>query len=129
MRKKSCGLNPLEDYMTSIDETQQIVHALSTEKGWWDVYKGTTDEIIAKVALIMTEAAEAIEDARVTPPDELCLWKVEENGKPVGFPTEIADVVIRCMDLAEKMGFSLEMLIAAKTDYNRTRARKHGKLA
>lgn len=51
---------------------------------------------------------------------------VREDGKPEGFPTELADVVIRCMDLADAMGIDLWAEMERKHAYNRTRTRRHG---
>jgi len=39
---------------------------------------------------------------------------------------ELADIVIRTMDLAVVMGISLGSAIKAKSDYNRTRSHRHG---
>lgn len=47
--------------------------------------------------------------------------------KPEGFPSEIADVVIRCFDLASEAEFDLGAIILEKMAYNATRPFKHGK--
>jgi NTP pyrophosphatase (non-canonical NTP hydrolase) len=46
--------------------------------------------------------------------------------KPIGFASELADVVIRVMDLAEAMGIDLEREILLKHEYNLTREHRHG---
>lgn len=40
---------------------------------------------------------------------------------------ELADIVIRAMDMAHAMGINLGAAIAEKADYNRQRPYKHGK--
>lgn len=40
---------------------------------------------------------------------------------------ELADVVIRCMDLSAHLDFDLEAVIKAKLDFNKTRPKLHGK--
>lgn len=45
--------------------------------------------------------------------------------KPEGFPSELADVVIRCFDLAYEAGFSLGDVINEKLDFNETRSFMH----
>ena len=94
---------------------------------------------MAKVGLIITEAAEALEDLRCGRPVNENYYT--ENGaevvfsddargvplKPEGVPSEIADIVIRCFDFADEAGFSLIEVMLEKLAYNDTRARLHGK--
>lgn len=47
--------------------------------------------------------------------------------KPEGVPSEIADIVIRCLDFAGEHGIDLAEVIREKLEYNATRARMHGK--
>ena len=64
------------------------------------------------------------------------LWEAYRNSKlaspcdkPCGLTCaeeELADIVIRTMDLAVVMGISLGAAIKAKSDYNRTRPYRHG---
>jgi len=51
---------------------------------------------------------------------------VMQPGKPVGFPTELADVIIRTLDLASGLGIDIEEAIRIKMDYNATRPHRHG---
>jgi len=51
----------------------------------------------------------------------------DESDKPVGFVSELADIVIRVCDLAGAMEIDLETAIREKMDYNETRESKHGK--
>lgn len=47
--------------------------------------------------------------------------------KPEGFPIELADAVIRIMDLAERLGIDLAEMINLKMAYNSTREYMHGR--
>ena len=75
-----------------------------------------------RLMLIVSEVAEALECYR----DGDMITHLDEKGKPLGFQTEIADVVIRCRDLAEAMGINLEQEILKKYAYNMTREYRHG---
>lgn len=115
-----------------------------TEQRWEAVLRNYWT---ARAALIVTEAAEAIEELRngrradetwysaKTPLGTLA-WNAGETpvslpdgvvGKPEGVPSEIADVVIRAFDFAHEAGFDLAEIIAEKLAYNATRAHKHGR--
>lgn len=47
--------------------------------------------------------------------------------KPEGVPSELADVVIRILDLADEAGIDMAAIVREKLAYNATRARMHGK--
>lgn len=107
------------------------VHDLAREKGWWDGYerddqgrlKLTTDQVISKIALIHAELSEAVEEARKSNYYGMYLG---EGGKPEGFVVELADAVIRTLDLCGALGLDLEAAIVAKHEFNKTRPRRHG---
>lgn len=106
---------------------------------------------IVKFGLIITEAAEAIEEIRKGRGVDEAYYSgagdypestpVELDGrprKPEGVPSELADIVIRCLDLAHEIdyaaktnfkptGFSLWDAIDEKLRFNATRPYKHGK--
>jgi len=91
-----------------------------------------------KLALIHSEVSEALEcyrngemlemvDTGDAKPHRLDAdGKCVSAGKPVGLPSELADIVIRVMDLAEALGIDLEGAIERKHAYNVTRPHKHG---
>lgn len=115
----------------TLDELQRGIHDLAREKGWWDGYerddqghlKLTTDQVISKIALIHAELSEAVEEARKSNYHGMYLG---EGGKPEGFVVELADAVIRTLDLCGALGLDLEGAIAAKHEFNKTRPRRHG---
>ncbi len=76
-----------------------------------------------RLTLVIGEVIEAHEELRVGRRMDEVYWK---DGKPEGVPVELADVVIRVMDLALEVGIDLEREVINKLDFNDTRARMHG---
>lgn len=51
---------------------------------------------------------------------------LSENDKLEGVPSELADVVIRIMDMCERYGIDLQDIIERKHEFNKNRPYKHG---
>lgn len=86
--------------------------------------KATKDAFIAqKIALVGTELSEAVESMRKT--------DYEANGYGIGvkdsFADEIADTIIRLLDLCGELQIDIDTQIKWKMLHNRSRAEKHGK--
>lgn len=110
--------------MTTIRDMQAAVHSNARRKGFYDGAQDSNAEIAMRLALVHSEVSEALEAMR----DEGALREsYTQNGKPVGFASELADVVIRVMDMAEWLGVDLQAEIEAKHAYNQGRPSKHGK--
>lgn len=111
----------------TLREWQREMYAIAAAKGFHD---GETPETVPfgeKIALIHSELSEALEafrDPAVMARGDLFL---DDNGKPEGVAAELADVIIRVMDLAEAKGIDLEEAMRMKSAYNRSRPYKHGK--
>jgi NTP pyrophosphatase (non-canonical NTP hydrolase) len=83
-----------------------------------------TDHIVAKTALIGCEVAEAIEEIRDGhAPGETYSG---EGGKPEGYPTELADIIIRALDLAYMLGIDINTAVQNKLSFNAGRGEMHG---
>jgi NTP pyrophosphatase (non-canonical NTP hydrolase) len=82
-------------------------------------------EINEKLLLIVSEITEAMDELRAgIQPTQVY---TEFPDKPCGFGIELADAVIRILDLASCLGIDLEGLILQKMTYNEGRPFKHGK--
>lgn len=117
-----------------LNKLSKEVHAANIKKGFYE----TEREIGTILCLIHAELSEALEAdredkfAKVNPvflqtikDDAEFKTKFEATTKDT-FEDEIADVIIRCLDLTGYKGINIEAHIAAKIRYNSLRKHKHG---
>lgn len=78
-----------------------------------------------KLMLIVGEVSEAHEELRKNLDGTHVYWR--EDGKPEGLGFELADIVIRVLDLAEALDIPIQSRIEEKMTYNAKRPPKHGK--
>ena len=103
---------------------QKKAHENAVNKGFWPDL-GSSEaadyQYAAKVALIHSEASELLETIRHRNPQSRKIpdfTSIEE---------ELADIVIRVMDMAGKQDWRVGEAIIAKMTYNASRPHKHGK--
>lgn len=109
-----------------------LAYENAKSKGFWE--RGP--EITERLALIHSEVSEALECYREIPAQPYTVEFMAElgrvvrlpNGKPIGFASEIADVVIRCFDLCGGLEIDLGQIVTEKMAFNATRGHKHGKV-
>lgn len=114
----------------TIVELQAEAYGCACEKGWWDDQKvegGVSRMLVEalipeKLALIHSEVSEALEDFRVEKLETI----LRSDGKPEGFPSELADVIVRVLDLAGALGIDMQHELELKMKFNRTRSHRHG---
>ncbi len=101
-------------------EIQTRCRTVASSKGW----EGDTRSFGDHIALFHSELSEALEEYRAGHPISETYY--EDDGKPCGIPSELADTIIRIMDFAEFYDINLEEIILKKLEYNTTRAALHG---
>ncbi len=105
-----------------INDLVNRAHRNSVNHGFWEENKNFGEVI----ALMHTELSEAYEEYRNH--KSLNETYYEEDGKPCGIPSELADVIIRIFDFAGGANIDLEKIILEKMEYNEKRPYKHGKV-
>lgn len=109
------------------------IHAINVEKGFWDVERNLSEALL----LVVSEIIEAMEEVRNGTPLVTQLYESasgvrspNQSGstlKPVGFPSELADAIIRILDLCAAYDIDIDKAMMEKIAYNKTRPYKHGK--
>jgi NTP pyrophosphatase (non-canonical NTP hydrolase) len=103
----------------TISKLVAVAHSMARERGWHDRALNVPE----KLALIHSEVSEALEAFRI---GDMGLRVDAATGKPEGFDSELADVIIRIGDLAGILNIDLEEAIVVKMKYNATRPYRHG---
>lgn len=107
----------------SIKTLTADIHQNAIGHGWWEGEERTFGELIA---LCHSELSEALEEYRNgRKPDETYFNEGKPN-KPEGIPTELADCIIRILDMCGHYGIDIEKAILDKHECNISRPYKHG---
>jgi NTP pyrophosphatase (non-canonical NTP hydrolase) len=133
-----CYMVMVPEPETQIQGLVQAAHQNAVNKGWWEKPASFGESLM----LITSELSEALEDYRNghAPTEEWYEEPKNSHGKsvitaekqlspewkPCGVPSELADVVIRIMDMCGHYGIDLERAIQEKMAYNATRSERHG---
>jgi len=94
----------------TLKEWSKACHDVAVEKGFWDEKRNIGEALM----LVVTELAEAMESHRVQ--------------DQANFKEEIADTFIRLFDLCGGLDIDITQEIVKKTEKNKKRPYKHGKI-
>ncbi len=128
----------------NINQLAKEVHKNAVAHGWWE----NPPSIPEALCLIHAEVSEALEEYRagkplvygtcaITPEDcqfsDVCdlvghpdLKEKLGTCKPEGVAVELADVLLRTLDLMESLGVDIDAVVMAKHRYNQSREYRHG---
>ena len=93
------------------------VHATAKEKGFWDSERNVPEML----ALIHSEISEALEALRSGNPLD------RDVPEFTNFEVELADAIVRIMDMSKGLNLDVAGALEAKIKFNRTRERLNGK--
>lgn len=124
--------------MTRMNDLRDLIYLNAKNKGFWDSERNIAEALM----LVVTELSEAVEVHRregyvhnLSPEikeqlDEMNDSEFVEHFVLVAkdqFADEMADSIIRILDLCGGLDIDIDWHIRAKIRYNHTRARLHGK--
>lgn len=107
--------------MSYINKLVKEIHQTAKDKGWWNTPRSTPECI----ALMHSELSESLEEYRLYGDSTRMSIRMKQ-GKPEGTVVELADTVIRIMDLCGARNWDLEEALRIKLAYNKTRSFRHG---
>lgn len=106
-----------------IKAVAEEAHRIAQEHGFWEPeYVRPFD---GHLALIHAEVSEALEEWRRGYPLTFVYYDAKTQ-KPEGIPIELADIIMRVLDLTEGHNIDIEEAIRLKMEYNNTRPYRHG---
>lgn len=110
-----------------LNELAKKIHQIAIEHGWWENERNFGESL----ALVHSEVSEVLEDWRHGRSMDTIQWEVGPHSgkpKPAGIPIEMADIIIRVLDLCAFYNIDIETAITEKIAYNRERPYRHGNL-
>lgn len=113
-----------DEYSLRLNALAQECHQISRDHGFWDAWTLAEPDadgnrfnpraISEKLALVHSEVSEALEEYRKAED-----WKAT-------LPSELADVIIRAVELAAAFDLDIDGAVREKVEKNRSRPYLHG---
>lgn len=102
-----------------LNELGKVAYRLAVARGFY----GEGSSIPGVLCILHSEVSEAVEAYR----DGAMSLGFDETGKPVGFPSELADLVTVAAGLACHLGIDLDEAVRRKLEHSATRPFLHGR--
>ena len=132
----------MNQLVKGLNESASTIHENNKSKGFWSKGKSgqNVGELLMLVVSELGEAMEAHRKNKFSEPFDRFIWQEDLNEEKSidrlnfqnyfkdTFEDEIADSVIRLLDLSAGLGIDLERHINLKVAYNLSRPQLHGKL-
>lgn len=117
----------------ALNKLSKLVTFFNGQKGFTDGQGPVNiDRYLLMVHRELGEAHEELRDGHG--PTEIYMQAVQsqlggtmDTAKPCGFPVELADAIIRLLDLAGRLNIPIGTVIEQKLAFNQTRPPKHGR--
>lgn len=114
----------------TLKQVAEMVHALAWKKGWHS-RKETDDAFVERMCNNLhdevSELHEAWRNNKLWKPCDKTLQMAKAGIPPLtNIEEELADIVIRTLDNAEKLGVNIELAVDCKHRFNATRPMRHG---
>lgn len=117
--REAAGLQGAATFGLYLENLTARIEQVNRANGWYDDTRTPMEECM----LLVTEVAEAAECYRN---GEMETTIRESDGKPEGFPSEMADILIRLLDTCARHEIDLLHETEQKLAYNATRGHRHG---
>jgi len=116
----------------NLNELRDECHAIARAKGWHGEQCGAVvfppndreGRFPELLALVHSEVSEALEAYREGKP--IAEFRVTMAGTQAGIPSELADILIRVLDICGLYGVDIGRAVQEKMAFNKTRPFRHG---
>lgn len=109
----------MSDFIQEFNKISDEVYKTAVEKGWYDdTGKRNLGEAIALMHSELSEALEALRAGDI---------KSDKIPDYLGVEEELADCIVRIMDISRAQKWKVAEALLAKIAYNKSRPPKHGK--
>lgn len=102
----------------SLNKLAREIHKIAVDKGFWEGKRNISECLM----LVVTELGEACEALRKDNKQE-----GKQEWMKHTYEDELADALIRILDLCAAQKIDIDWQVKNKLDYNKTREYKHGK--